>query len=119
MHQKKKQKNDTWIEKESEHDVATINEDTVYIIINRDKDIPPEVPPQLFDDIDEYDSTSDLYQLNDHSYDYVIANNQVVFDILDKPSNNDNSTTVYCLPHYDSVSNVIEPLYDQTQNINL
>ena len=64
------------------------NEDTVYSIINRDKDVPPEVPPQLFDDINEYDSTSDLYQLNDHSYyDYVIANNQEVFDILDKPSN--------------------------------
>ena len=114
IHQKKKQKIDTWIEEESEHDVATINEDTVYSIINRDKDVPPEVPPQLFDDIDEYDSTSDLYQLNDHSYDYVIANNQVVFDILDKPSNNDDYITVYCLPHYDSVSNVIELLYDQT-----
>ena len=114
IHQKKKQKIDTWIEEESEHDVATINEDTVYSIINRDKDVPPEVPPQFFDDIDEYDSTSDLYQLNDHSYDYVIANNQVVFDILDKPSNNDNSTTVYYLPHYESVSNVIELLYDQT-----
>ena len=119
IHQKKEQKIDTWIQEESEHDVATINEDTVYSIINKDKDIPPEVPPQLFDDIDEYNSTSDLYQLNDHSYDYVIANNQVVFNILDKPSNNDNSTTVYCLPHYDSVSNVFELLYDQTQNINL
>ena len=94
--------------------IATINKDTVYSIINRNKDVPSEVPHQLFDDIDEYDSTSDLYQLNDHSYDYVVANNQEVFNILDKPSNNDNYTTVYCLPHYEFVSNVIELLYDQT-----
>ena len=118
IHQKKKQKVDTWIEEESDHDVTTINEDTVYSIINKDKDVPPEVPPQLFDDIDEYTSTSDLYQLNGHLYDYVIANNQEVFNILNKPSNDDDSTGVYSHPHYDSVSNVVEPIYDQAQDIN-
>ena len=118
IHQKKKQKVDTWIEEESEHDIATINEDTVYSIINKDKDVPPEVPPQLFDDIDEYTSTSDLYQLNGYLYDYVIANNQEVFNILNKPSNDDDSTSVYSHPHYDSVSNVVEPIYDQAQDIN-
>ena len=112
IHEKKKQKIDTYIEEESEYDVATINEDTVYSIINKDKDTPPEVPPQLFDDIDEYDSTSDLYQLNGHSYDYVIANNEEVFNIQDKP-NKDDSTSVNSLPHYHSVSNAVEPIYDQ------
>ena len=118
IHQKKKQKVDTWIEEESDHDVATINEDTVYSIINKDKDVPPEVPPQLFDDIDEYTSTSDLYQLNGHLYNYVIANNQEVFNIQNRPSKYDDSTSVYSHPHYDSVSNVVEPIYDQEQDIN-
>ena len=119
IHQKKKQKVGTWIEEESDHDVTTINEDTVYSIINKDKDVPPEVPPQLFDDIDEYTSTSDLYQLNGHLYDYryVIANDQEVLNIQVKP-NKDDSTGVYSHPHYDSVSNVVEPIYDQAQDIN-